>query len=362
MQLLHISTALSWRGGEQQLAYLIDGLRYKKLSQYVYCFKHSEIEKYCQKQEIACITHARKSAFNPLLIFDIAKKCDELNIKIIHAHDAHAHTLAVLSCALFGNKVQIVLSRKVDFPIKNNFFSRYKYNHPAIKKIICVSAKIAKIIAPEIRNKKVLCTIYDGIDLSRFQHKSTALLRDEYSIPTGELIIGNIAAIAAHKDYFTFVDVAEIVLSKNISATFFIVGDGPNKKEIEQYVKDKKLAHKIILTGFRKDVPQILPEFDILLFTSKTEGLGSSILDAYACKVPVVATQAGGIPEIVSHHETGLLSPIQQAAPLAANIEYLLAHPIDKKRMVENAFQFVQHFSKERMVDQSYKTYIELDS
>ncbi|MBL0047551.1 MAG: hypothetical protein IPP32_05565 [Bacteroidetes bacterium] len=65
MQLLHISTALSWRGGEQQLAYLIDGLRHKNLSQYVYCFRHSEIEKYCQKQEIACITHARASALIP---------------------------------------------------------------------------------------------------------------------------------------------------------------------------------------------------------------------------------------------------------------------------------------------------------
>lgn len=82
------------------------------------------------------------------------------------------------------------------------------------------------------------------------------LLRNEYSIPTGELIIGNIAAIAAHKDYFTFVDVAEIVLSKKIAATFFIVGDGPDRKEIEQYVNAKKLADKILFTRLRKDVPK----------------------------------------------------------------------------------------------------------
>ncbi|MBL0047550.1 MAG: glycosyltransferase family 4 protein [Bacteroidetes bacterium] len=108
--------------------------------------------------------------------------------------------------------------------------------------------------------------------MSRFQHKSIGLLRNEYSIPAGELIIGNIAAIAAHKDYFTFVDVAEIVLSKNIAATFFIVGDGPDRKEIEQYVHAKKLGHKILFTGFRNDVPQILPEFDILLLLQKQKG------------------------------------------------------------------------------------------
>ena len=74
------------------------------------------------------------------------------------------------------------------------------------------------------------------------------------------------------------------------------------------------------MTGFRKDIPKILPELDIFLFSSKTEGLGTSLLDAFACQVPVVATNAGGVPELIIHEKTGLLSPTKDPQSLAKNV------------------------------------------
>jgi glycosyltransferase involved in cell wall biosynthesis len=353
---------MTWRGGEQQLAYLLEGLQKKALYQTVYCYKGSEIEKYCLTNNISVHTFHRSSAFNPLLLRDFTQLCQRLKIEIIHAHDAHGHTVAVLSAALFRNRIPIVLSRKVDFPIKNNFFSRYKYNYPTIKKIICVSNKIEEILSKDLRNKQVLTTIYDGIDFLRFQANSNGILRKEFQISADEFIIGNIAAIASHKDYFTFVDVAKILLAKKIKAKFLIVGEGPERPQIEAYITENNLNNDIILTGFRHDISKILPEFDLLLFTSKTEGLGSSILDAYACKVAVVATQAGGIPEIVIHEQTGLLAPVQNAPLLAENVLKLLSQPDLKQKLVSQAFNFMQQFSKEKMADLTYNTYLKVHS
>ncbi len=362
MQLIHISTAFSWRGGEQQLAYLIDGLKKKELTQFVFCFQNSEIEKYCIAQQVKTLSSKRTFAFNPLLSQHLAQQCKHFKINIIHAHDSNAHTIAVLSCVLFGNKAKIVLSRKVDFPIKKNIFSHFKYNYKSIAKIICVSTKIKEILSNTIENKNKLTTVYDGIDLTRFANDPSTQLRHEYKIPNDELIIGNVAAIASHKDYYTFVDVAEILLSKKIKAKFLIVGDGPERGLIEKYIAQKNLKESILITGFRVDIPKILPEFDILLFTSKTEGLGSSILDAYACKVVVVATEAGGIPEIVADGKTGLLAPVKNSKMLAANILKLISNPDLRSQLTQNAHQFVKHFSKELMVEETYKVYQHIGS
>ena len=342
------------------MAYLIEGLLEKELTQTVFCFKNSEIEKYCITKNVATLTHKKTTAFNPLLLQQLANKCRSLSIDLIHAHDSHAHTMAVLSGVLFRHKAKIILSRKVDFPIKNNFFSRYKYKHPSIKKIICVSQKIKEILSKDIQNKSVLTTVYDGIDFSRFGFTSTGILRKTFSIAADELIIGNIAAIASHKDYFTFINVAEILISAKLKAKFLIVGDGPDKKKIADYISKKGLNNEIKITGFRTDIPAILPEFDVFLFTSKTEGLGSSLLDAYACGVPVVTTKAGGIPEIVIHNKTGLLSPPQNAELLAANVIRVLENNAFKTELIQNAKIWVKNFSKEKNAELTYRIYKEV--
>ena len=80
----------------------------------------------------------------------------------------------------------------------------------------------------------------------------------------------------------------------------------------------------ILLTGFRTDIFEVFPELDILLFTSKEEGLGTTVLDAFACEVPVVATAGGGIPEMVIHQKTGWLAAIGYAEQLAEGVEQIL--------------------------------------
>jgi glycosyltransferase involved in cell wall biosynthesis len=138
---------------------------------------------------------------------------------------------------------------------------------------------------------------------------------------------------------------------------FFIIGEGAEREKIEMCIAQKSLQHKIILTGFRIDVADILPEVDLLLITSETEGLGTSILDAFACSVPVVATAAGGIPEIVIHQQTGLLADVRDGAGLAQNVLEVLNNQVLRNKLVAGALLHLNEFTKEYTATKTLREY-----
>src|SRR5690606_4458363 len=121
--------------------------------------------------------------------------------------------------------------------------SKFKYNYKGITRIICVSEKIRQVMMPALKNPEVCVTVHSGIDLERFKNsRNTGKLHQEFNLPAELPIIGNISAIADQKDFFTFVNTAELLLKQGLEAKFFIIGDGPMRAEIAAYVKQKKLA------------------------------------------------------------------------------------------------------------------------
>lgn len=358
MNILHLSTPLSWRGGEQQIAYLTAEIAKRNIKQIVVCPIGSEMEKFCIANSLEYFTFKKRLSFDILFARQLKKLCSDHNISILHAHDPTAQLYAVLSAAFWGNKTPVLLNRRVDFPVKSNFFSHFKYNHSCIKKIICDSETIKAVLAPSIKDKSKLITIHSGIDPSRFINcESKNKLHTEFNISKEEIIIGNVAAVAPHKDYYTFVDTAKILLDGGLKCKFIIIGDGPERSNIENYIKSKKLENDIFITGFRNDIPDILPELDVFLITSETEGLGTSIIEAFACKVPVVATAAGGIPEIVKHGKTGLLAPVKNSEELAKNVLQILNDKNLREHLISEALLVPPLFAKETIGEKTINVY-----
>lgn len=323
MKILHVSSEPSWRGGEQQLAYLYEELEKKGIQQVILCATNSSMEKYCIERQWNYYTETKKSGIAIRFSGRIKSLCKKLEIDVVHTHDAHSHTFAIIAAVVFGNNTPLVVSRRVDFPVSKSKSSLFKYNHKAVRKIVCVSDKIKEITAKDITDKTKLITIHSGIDLSKFEGTyRKGKLRTELGL-TNQTLIGNTSALADHKDYFTFLDTAKLINQSISDSYFVIIGVGPLEAEIKSYAKSLKLEN-ISFTGFRTDIPEILEDLDVFLITSKTEGLGTSILDAFACNVPVVATAAGGIPEIVIDKRSGLLAPIKNAKLLADQVRRLL--------------------------------------
>lgn len=278
---------------------------------------------------------------------------------LMHIHSAKSHSLAVLSHVI-GNKTPLILSRRVDFPIRNNFFTQWKYNYPAIRKIICVSEAIEKIVRDSVKNPDRCTTVHSGIDVSRFE-KPSGYLRKTYQLPEKTLLIGNTSALASHKDYDTFINTAGIFLQYGIAAHFFLIGEGPERDHIRNYIVEKGWQDHITMTGFLDNLPEVLPELDVFLMTSVTEGLGTSILDAFASKVPVVATRAGGIPEMVIHEKTGLLAEVKDAQTLALHLRRAIEDVPFSQKMVSNAYQhLLNNFTREKMASKTLEVYIKV--
>jgi glycosyltransferase involved in cell wall biosynthesis len=258
-------------------------------------------------------------------------------------------------------RAPIVVHRRVDFPIGAGWFSRWKYDHPAVRRIVCVSHAVERVVAKTIRDPSRLEMIHDGVDPARFAcARPDGRLRKALGVPEGVPLIGNVASLADHKDYFTFVDTAANLLGSGVEARFVAIGDGELRRKIAAHIRARKLEGRVLLAGFRTDLPVILPELDVLLFTSKTEGLGSSILDAFLCRVPVVATSAGGIPEIVADGGTGLLCPVGDARALAGAVALVLRDPDLRARLVAGGARRAAEASVERMAERTLGIYSEL--
>jgi glycosyltransferase involved in cell wall biosynthesis len=169
--------------------------------------------------------------------------------------------------------------------------------------------------------------IYNGIDLDRYDHQEPCCtLRDEYGIEPGSQIVGVVARLEPEKGHQTLLDAWPLVLRHVPDAYLLIVGEGSRRDELEQRAQANRVAHRVVFTGRRDDVPAVTAALDVAVLPSHREAQGLSILEAMALSRPVVASDVGGIPEMIQDGVTGLLVPHDNPPALAAAIVRLLTN------------------------------------
>lgn len=360
MNILHINTTTEWRGGDMQMLTTYKLLKdHNDITQFIFCPLNSKISQELTAQHVPHETIDQKYKISFRYFKKILQIAKTKNIHILHAHDSYALTIAT-AVSFFCTNIKVVYSRKRNNKIKNNIIKKIKFNAKSIAKIVCVSAAVKEVLDPILKDKNKATVIYDGIDIGRFAAQANEnILRNEFCLDGNTIIIGNIAALTPQKDLITFIDAAEVIIKRsNKKIIFFIVGDGDLKNTLVEYTKTKEINSYFIFTGFRDDIPKILPEFNILLMSSETEGLPLVIFEAFACKVPVVSTNAGGIGEAVIHKKTGMISPIKQAMPLADNILQLINDENLRDQIIQNALSLVsERFTLEIMSENYYQLY-----
>lgn len=342
MNILHISTIMEWRGGDKQLLTTYNILKDEAdTNHFIMCPKNSALEERCINGNIPFYSADRKSKFSKRFLKKIISVSKNENINLIHAHDSSALTLSLVAVKLLPD-IKLVYTRKRNNRVKKNFLKKLKYNNSRITRMLCVSKAVKDVLLPVMKDKEKIEVIYDGIDVTKFKYESSSILRKEYNIDSDTLIIGNIAGLTAQKDLFTFLDCAAVTLKKSTKKLkFIIVGEGPLEAELKAYSQSLDIESKVIFTGFRGDIPKILPEFDFFLLSSKTEGLPLSVMEAFACRVPVIATAAGGTGEAVFNEKTGMLSPVGDAKALSKNLLKVIQDDNLRKEVIENAFRLL---------------------
>lgn len=358
--ILHIDSEYGWRGGQQQAVYLFEGLLKRGYKTRFVCQPKSKLTKYFKEKRLPFNEIKMRGEIDIISAFKIASLCKKDNYHIIHAHSAHALSIGILS-KLFYPKIKIIGVRRVDFHLKNNPFSRFKYNTKLVSKIVCISEGIEKILLEDGVPKTKLRVIHSGINIHKFDEVSKMKnFRKNYQIGHDDIIVGTVAALVGHKDYPNLLKAAEIVLSKKNNVTFISLGDGKNEETIKELASNLNLNNKFLFLGYKSNVGGIIKHFDIFVMASKKEGLGTSILDAQSIGLPVIGTKTGGIPEAVHHNENGLLVPPKNSKELASAILKLIDDEKLRVDFSKQAKKSVKEFDIELTIAKNIELYEKL--
>ena len=291
------------------------------------------------------------------------------NYHIVHTHCAKAGTLGRIAARrakvpliihtfhCFGWKVAHTAHTRpwqayISF-LKKWFYILIERNAASLSDALITVSELNKQEALDVKlaPSEKFTNIYSGIDFSRFKVDVERIKKcRSLGLSPNRTIIGTIGRLSIQKAPLDFIAAAKIVLLQRPDTQFIMVGDGPLASEVYRAIGGEQ---RIKVLGYRDDVPEILSVLDLFVLSSLWEGLGRALTEAMFVGVPVAATAVDGIPELIAHQQTGLLSPPGEPDRLAENITWSLDHPDEVQRMIQNArSRVVPAFSAERMVEQ----------
>lgn len=289
---------------------------------------------------------------------------------VVHTHTAKAGALGRIAANLAGVKVI------VHTPHGHNF---YGYFNPFFSRLIIIIEKAlafftARIIAlTELERADYLKygvargdkvdLIYFGLELDKFIYAGADKqgVKRSLGIKSDEMIVGMVGRLEEVKGPGFFVEAAILALKDFPRAKFFLVGEGSMRCQLEKRVKESGQEEKIIFTGWREDVPEILSILDILVLPSLNEAVGIVLIEAQAEGVAVIASRVGGVAETIKDGYTGTLVPCANPIALARAIEELLNYPEKRKVMGERGRAWVgDRFDAQEMARRISDLYLEL--
>jgi glycosyltransferase involved in cell wall biosynthesis len=224
-----------------------------------------------------------------------------------------------------------------------------RYSH----KMIVVSPKdIEKGLAQGIGRPDDYVVIRSGIELDRFGHPTVppAEMRRRLGLPLDAPVIGSVTRLSPQKSPLDLVDAFAQVQQQRPDARLVVVGDGPLRPQVEQRLEELRIANRVILTGLRRDIPELMAAFDIFVLSSLWEGLPRVLPQAMASGLPIVCTEADGTAEAVVDGENGFLTPRGRPEILADRILTLLADEPLRQKMGENGRSRAPEFGAVKMV------------
>jgi glycosyltransferase involved in cell wall biosynthesis len=354
---LHIDTARTWRGGQNQVLLTVLGLRALGHRSMLVAHAAGELRQRAQ-EGLELIPLAPKTEMDLGAAWRLSRLVKQIQPDILHAHDPHAVATAALALSMSTQlaKPPLVAARRVDFHLKGNALSRWKYRQ--VDCFICASEAVRRMLVADGIPAARAVTVYEGIDLGHVEAAPSADLHADLWLPHNSPIVGNVAALVPHKGQRHFIEAAAIVVKKVPDARFVIAGEGELRPALERLIKDRHLEKHVFLAGFRPDILSVHKAFDVFVMSSVTEGLGTSLLDAMACGKPVVATTAGGMPEVVVDGRTGLLVPPRDHVAMADALVTLLRDPTMRAEMGAAGLARARaQFSAERMVQDTLDVY-----
>ena len=350
----HLDDSKNLRGGERQVLYLIEELNKLGVENYIVLRKNSPLYLKCLELKIPFMTLPYIFEWDILSAVILAFKIKKINLNrkkvILHTHTAHTCAIALL--ARFFISAKIVVHRRVDFEIKNNFFSKVKYLKADA--IIAISEAVKNVIKKTLPEHNIF-VVPSSIPLSFIKN-----LASNRIFPRQNITVGFLGAFVPHKDPLNLIKAAYECIKKKKDIIFLMGGDGKLKKEAEDLIKKLELEKNVKLVGYIDDNINFLKSIDIFVLPSKEEGLGSVLIEAMAAELPLVGTDAGGIPELIEDNFNGYVVEKQNPQKLADAILKIASEKEIYEKFSKNSYEKVKNYTSDKMALKTLEVYEKL--
>lgn len=338
MRIAHVNLAKGFRGGERQTALLIEGLANRSnLQQVLVCRTDSPL-----RERLAHVANLRFVAANHQLAGHMSVDKPE----IVHAHEAKAVHWAALHC--LAKRTPYIVTRRVDTPVKKKAVNRWCYRRAARR--VAISRTIQRHLeARGWGGVELISSAFSGLASSQ---EATKCFRAAFS---GKFLVGHAGAVVdRHKGQRVLLEAARILESRFPDMHFVFLGDGEDREALQLESSD---LSNVTWLGFKENIADYLAGLDVFAFPSRNEGLGSVLLDVMDMAVPIVATDVGGIPDIVKHGDTGLLIPEGDHEALVRELIRLYESPSLRCQISHAAKSKLGVYSPDAMADKYFTLY-----
>ena len=282
-----------------------------------------------------------RGAWDLSAVARLARLVRNEGVGLVHTHSSVDGWVGGLAARIA--RVPVVRTRHVSIRIRRRLNPVYRW---LADRVITSGEAIRSIVVASGVPAARVVAVPAGVDLAEMDRAGKAPDTLRRSLGLARPVIGSVAMFRGSKGHAHLLDAFAMVRERWPTARLLLVGDGIRRRWVEGLARERGLGNAVVFTGFRSDVPDLLRIMDcFVLASTRTEGVPQSLLQAFAARVPAVASSVGGIPEVVTDKETGILVAPEDAAALARGIEAVLDDPAGAaeraaaaRRLVEERF------------------------
>ncbi len=353
---LHLNTERTFRGGEVQTLGLVRLLTRKGHRAILLAREGGPLLERALAAGVEAFPWSPRGEWDLASALRLHRFLVREEVDLIHAHTAHALTLALVARGP-RSVPKVVASRRVSFPLRGPL-SKAKYGRADA--VVAVSGPIRDALVADGLDPAKVRVVHSGVDLSRFMHlPDRAAARRALAIPPQKLVVGVVGALVGHKGHGHFLSAFNRLWVEVPQAFAVFVGDGRNRAVLEHQAAAGGLP--VRFAGEMAEPAPVYPAFDMLVLPSRSgEGSPGVIKEAAAAGVPVVATNLSGTSEILRDGEEALLVPPEDSGVMARAMLRLAADPELRRALAARARVRVEEFSLEATAERTWEVYLDL--
>ena len=365
--LFYTDTPLSG-GAELQMLLLAKNLDKKKCTASLACGVNSSLDSWCSKwtEEGFAVHRVPTTSKHSLKHFFFVRKIlKKERFDLVHLHLWNPASCRLALLATRFSNIPYVVTEHDPFSLSTlkEWFRKKILGLP--NAVIAVSDENKKFLLkrdPDFLNRIV--RIYNGIDSTYFKSQLLGFTsedrehfrKEQFSATPTDIVILNVATLHERKGQEDLIEAFAIERVKN--RRLVLVGDGPARKKLEKLVNSKNLEDSVRFLGQRNDIPKLMRSADIFVLPSRREAFGLVVLEAAACELPIIATSVGGVPEIITDGESGILVNQSDPKSIADAIKKMANDEGLRQRLARNAYEMVvTRFSTQKMAEETQKVY-----